>query len=75
MVRTVFDTEEAELARLHERAVKVKIANAKKQCMAAFKSNAKYYIEARDFLQTKGYLKGVCTKGSALPADPWKSKT
>ena len=72
MVRTVYQTEEQELARLQERGVEVKIVNAKKLVTAAFKANAKLYIDVRDFLQTKGSLKGVVTKGSAFHADPSK---
>ena len=70
MGRTVFHSEEAELQRLHQRAVEVRVAAAKKLVTAAFKNNHKLYLEVRDFLQEKGHLKGVDIKGSAPPADP-----
>ena len=75
MVRVVYDTEEAELARLRERAIEIKVANAKRIVEAALKQNKKLWIEVRDFLSSGGHLAGVPhVFGSALPADPWKKQ-
>ena len=70
MGRTAFEPEEAELQRLDQRDVDVRINTAKKLVTAAVKGNPELYLDIREFLQVKRHLKCVYTKGTALPADP-----
>ena len=49
MVRVIYDSEEAELARLRERAIDVKVAAAKKISELALKQNKKLWLEVRGF--------------------------
>ena len=72
MGRVAFETEEAALQRLDQRAIDVRVNTAKKLVTAALKANPKLYLDLREFLQVKGHLKGVYAKGSAFTRRPLK---
>ena len=75
MVRTVYDTEEQELARLHVRAKEIKIVNARKISTAALKADPGLWLEVRDLFLTKGHLKGVYPKITRPTRRPVKMKS